>query len=341
MTAFRIDQIFVGNVFDVLPRLPCRNFQTALFSPPYFNLRDYGVSGQLGLESNHDCLGWANGKECGKCYTCRLIRVGDDLWHVLRDDGTVWINIGDSYSTGRIGRQDANRVVYGRPLFKKVKDTRCRTTKGVARKNLLLMPARIAMAFQSHGWILRADVIWAKPNPIPESVKDRPTRSYEHILLFSKSDKYYYDWRSIAEPVKKAAGNAPADLARAMSYGRRLRPSKTEASREIGSDTPQARNVRDVWIIPTAPYNRGHIAVSPLEIAERCILAGSRIGDVVLDPFCGTGTTCAAALGLGRHYVGIELNPAYVQLAKERISGIQPPLPMITVDSVSFIRGKR
>jgi DNA modification methylase len=240
-------------------------------SPPYWSLRDYGIDGQLGLEhSVHEFID-------------ALAGLFDDVRRVLSDDGTLWLNIGDSYTSGNRGRRAPDRKNVARAM-----STRPPTPDGLKPKDLIGVPWRLAFALQERGWYLRSDLVWNKPNAQPESVADRPTRSHEYLFLLSKNERYRYD----------------VDAVRG----------------------PNARRLRSVWDLNTQPSREasGHFATFPESLAERCILIGSRPGDLVLDPFLGSGTTAVTAARLDRRFVGCELNPEYVEMARRRleISGV-------------------
>ncbi|MGO8671521.1 MAG: DNA-methyltransferase [Capsulimonadaceae bacterium] len=241
-------------------------FQSCVTSPPYWSLRNYDIEGQIGLEASVDE------------YIRRLVTVFEEVRRVLRDDGTLWLNIGDSYTSGgRTWRAPDKK----NPV--RAMDQRPATPDGLKPKDLIGVPWRLAMALQAAGWYLRADIIWNKPNCQPESVKDRPTRSHEYVFLFSKCERYMYD----------------PDAVRG----------------------PNNRNVRTVWDINTLPYADAHFATFPPALVEPCLALGSREGDVVLDPFIGSGTLGQVALQMNRRFVGIELNPDYVEIAKRRLGG--------------------
>ncbi|MGB7098417.1 MAG: site-specific DNA-methyltransferase [Xanthobacteraceae bacterium] len=239
---------------------------------------------------------------------------------VLRDDGTLWLNLGDSYSAGGRGgggKQDTNMGSIGLGPWK---------VKGYAQKQLLGIPWRVALALQADGWYLRSDIIWAKPNVMPESVSDRPTKAHEYLFLFAKSPTYYYDADAIREPL------AAASIARAKYSWRSEKANASVKGRTTGIPVeemagrfanPKGRNKRTVWSVTTSVSRMKHMAMFPEKLIEPCILAGAPLNALVLDPFLGSGTTAAVAKRLGRHYVGIELNPAYVRLARERLSRVQ------------------
>ena len=300
----------IGNVLDVLPTLAAGRFRCCVTSPPYWGLRDYGHADQLGLE--------ATPAE----YVERMVRVFREVRRVLADDGTCWINIGDSYAAGgdrQIGRRDADRDTpggrggsfRGGPLsYTKQRDS-------LKPKDLVGIPWRLAFALQDDGWYLRSDIIWSKPNPMPESVTDRPTKAHEYVFLLSKSARYFYDAAAIAEDAV-ATANRGGSLARvgddAFIAG--------EAHRGAPWVPTGSRNARTVWTIASQPYDGAHFATMPPALAERCVLAGSAIGDEVLDPFLGSGTTGQVAEALGRRWFGVELQPDYEPLIKARTAQV-------------------
>jgi DNA modification methylase len=280
--------------------------QTVVTSPPYFGLRDYGIAGQIGLEPSP------------ADYIAQLVAVFREVRRVLTDDGTVWLNLGDSYNGGGRagsdkalnGKQGSNRgslAMIGRPFIE----------QGLAQKQLLGIPWRAALALQADGWYLRSDIIWHKPNPMPESVTDRPTKSHEYLFLLTKSSSYYYDADAIREPHVRLweatnGGNmSPDGFHKANGHIR---------TRGHNYPMPHAKgaNKRSVWTVATMPYAGAHFATMPEALVEPCVLAGSRFGDVVFDPFSGSGTVLAVAERLGRRAVGTDLNPAYHALAKKR-----------------------
>jgi DNA modification methylase len=330
-------RLLVGDVRDKLAEIPDGSVQTCVSSPPYWGLRDYGVDGQIGLETTPDAFLEA------------IVAVYRGVWRVLRDDGTCWVNLGDTYLAQQGHGFNGQKRLDAANLNVKVK-----RPEGVKPKDLVGIPWMVAFALRADGWYLRSDIIWAKPNPMPESVTDRPTKAHEYIFLLSKSARYYYDADAIKNPPSAAmlqeveqgySGQATKDyggtgaqnpsdvkariIARARDkqrgHGRRHAgfndrwdAMPKEAQMALGS------NARTVWSIATQPYPDAHFATFPEAIPEKCILAGSRAGDVVLDPFTGSGTTGAVALRLGRQFVGIELNPTYAELARKRIGGAVP-----------------
>lgn len=282
---------------------------TCVTSPPYYGLRDYGHEGQIGLE------------ETPEEYIKAMVEVFRCVWDVLEDDGTLWLNLGDSYGamggntytgfnerwsgTGGAGsKQDAT--------LSGVTDRKIST--GIKAKNLLGIPWRVALALQADGWILRQDIIWHKPNPMPESVQDRCTKAHEYIFLMSKSQKYYYDAEAIKEPVKQDWGTRDRTDGKYHNEGSGLQPhSGLEKSYEMA-------NKRSVWTVTTKPYAGAHFAVFPSDLIEPCILAGAPVSGIVLDPFMGSGTTAQVAQNFGRQYLGCELNPEYKPLQDKRLA---------------------
>lgn len=309
-----LDTILCGDSLQILKKLPDNSVQCCITSPPYYALRDYGIDGQIGRVDTPEK------------YIKRLTAVFREVRRVLRLDGTCWLNVGDTYcGKGNQGEFTDPKYPNGRTgqaiaLNHKV--------EGCKAKDLIGIPWMLAFSLRADGWYLRSDIIWMKNNPMPESVKDRPTRCYEHVFLLSKSRRYFYDWESVAEPV---AASTPDRMRHRYSdshkYGTDIpgqRHQTINSSRPCGyaeSEIPQVRNRRDVWLINTVPYKGGHFAAFPPKLAETCILAGCPEGGLVLDPFFGSGTTGLAAKRLNRHYIGIELNPLYCEMAKERMGG--------------------
>ena len=297
-------RILVGDNRELLRTLPEKSIQTCVTSPPYFGLRDYGVEGQLGLEATPDE------------FCAALVAVFREVRRVLKDDGTVWLNLGDSYSTeSKWGGSTGGKAAAG--LHGKGGGGREKARHGVPDKNLLGIPWRVAFALQADGWYLRQDIIWHKPNPMPESVRDRCTKAHEYIFLLSKSPKYFFDSEAMKEDAVTPAGTkgAKGSASRKAEKGVNARPP--EYALYDGT-----RNRRSVWTVQTRPYKGAHFATFPPDLIRPCILAGSRSGDTVLDPFGGSGTTGQVALEEGRRAVLTELNPAYADLARERISKI-------------------
>lgn len=291
-----------GDCLQQLKTLPDASVQCCVTSPPYWGLRDYGVDGQIGLESTPDA------------YVQKMVAVFREVRRVLKDDGTCWLNLGDTFSTGSGGsdtesaKQQSNRgtQIESRAAF-----------KGLPPKNLVGIPWRVAFALQSDGWYLRSDIIWHKPNPMPESVTDRPTKSHEYIFLLTKSERYFYDHEAIAEQSVYPGDNRSLRIDTRKAIDPMCMDGGSRA--RTGNPTAETRNKRTVWTIATQPYPEAHFATFPPKLIEPCILAGSRPGDVVLDPFAGSGTTLYVAKELGRQFIGIELNPAYVKLIDKRL----------------------
>lgn len=280
--------------------------QMCVTSPPYFGLRDYGHEGQIGLEQTPEQ------------YIAAMVEVFRCVRDVLTDDGTLWLNIGDTYCTVPHGPKGANaadpkyanegaRVRHGNGL-------RFAALPGIKHKDLIGIPWMLAFALRADGWYLRQDIIWHKPNPMPESVRDRCTKAHEYLFLLSKSERYYFDSDAMKEP---------------SVYANCGRPSKVKGDfKAKGEPLPgqlpfravtETRNRRSVWTVATRPYKGAHFATFPPALIEPCILAGSRPGDIVLDPFMGSGTTAQVALQHGRQYLGCELNPEYQPLIEERV----------------------
>lgn len=295
--------LLLGDALDVLQGMPDGAVDCIVTSPPYFGLRDYGTPGQYGLE------------ETPVAYVEQMRGVFAEARRVLADEGTLWLNLGDSYayppgSAGRQGNgQRADRTFTVEGL---------RGTRAVRSKNLLMIPARVALALQDDGWTLRNDIIWSKPNAMPESVRDRLSNRHEHLFLFVKQPAYHFDLDAVRE---RYTGD------RAASRRAHTTANKSNtATGAWGIDKVDAkgRNPGDVWEIATRPYPAAHFATMPIDIPIRCIKAGCKPGGLVLDPFSGSGTTGAAARQLGRRYIGIDLNSEYHDLARDRIP--QPSL---------------
>jgi DNA modification methylase len=300
-----IDTIFTGDALNILNSLPGETVQTCVTSPPYFGLRDYGVKGQMGLEDTPEA------------YVQKMVQLFREIRRLLRTDGTLWLNLGDSYAGSGKGACGDGIVRLGHKS-KKQKTSNgthqgifAKPHTGLKPKDLIGIPWRVAFALQTDGWYLRQDIIWHKPNPMPESVTDRCTKGHEYIFLLSKSPKYYFDHEAIKYPSKN-----PTDDRGARGNRKRFPTALISGIRASGV-YPMA-NKRSVWTVNTKPYKGAHFATFPPDLIEPCILAGAPKNGVVLDPFVGSGTTAAVAKKFGRHYVGIELNPVYVRLARER-----------------------
>jgi DNA modification methylase len=315
--------IIQGDAFEVLRSLPAEHVQCVVTSTPYYGLRDYGVEGQIGLE------------ETPAAYVAKLVEVFREVRRVLRSDGVAWVNLGDSYaSSGKSGTisDTSNLSRHGAHGYNPKMDNqvfgRASTPPGMKSKNLLGIPWRVAFALQDDGWILRSDVIWHKTNAMPESVTDRPTSAHEHVFLLAKSERYYYDAEAIREGKQDRHYPTWEERKAAGEPIRRGDPGQSgHVTHFAGLGAhPAGRNKRNVWTIASQPYSEAHFATMPPKLVEPCILAGSRPGDIVLDPFMGAGTVALVALQHHRDYLGIELNPAYVELARDRIATVQPHL---------------
>lgn len=290
-------------------------FDTCITSPPYYGLRNYGVAGQIGLE------------ETPEEYVQRLVVVFREVRRVLKDDGTLWLNIGDSYATGTKAKRQQSKnpgVGANRPEAQNGVP-RIGTPKGCKTKDLIGIPWLLAFALREDGWYLRQDIIWNKVNAMPESVKDRCVKSHEYIFLLSKSQKYYFDEMAMKEPAKYDGRKATANRG-SEKYKNCEIPGKDihgfaagEHERWQWIDGEPMRNRRSVWSIPTSQFKGAHFATFPPNLIRPCILAGSRKGGAVLDPFSGSGTTAYVAVQEGRNATGIELNPEYVELSKKTI----------------------
>jgi len=364
------NRILQGNVTDKLKELETGTVQCVVTSPPYWGLRDYGTAAWEGGDENCDHssakeksrydyknIGIQSGSKgtdaprwkakCPDCgavkidnqlgleetpeeYVEKMVKVFREIKRVLKKDGTVWLNLGDSYSSG--GRTSTtNQSLRGN---KNYGVTRPKPNKEIKPKDLIGIPWRVAFALQADGWYLRQDIIWHKPAPMPESVTDRCTKAHEYIFLLSKSAKYYYDNDAIAE--RATCGESrPDGIARDRmldydSKEKKLRPSKKRGEfggkwkdmkgQEAFRAVRETRNRRSVWTINTQPYREAHFAVFPQKLPELCIKAGSREGDIILDPFFGSGTTGYVAQKLGRRWIGIELNEEYIKIANKRFA---------------------
>lgn len=293
----------IGNVLNVLPTLAARRFRCCVTSPPYWGLRDYGHPDQLGLEPTPEL------------YVERMVAVFREVRRTLTDDGTLWLNVGDSYAGARGGAQGAGGQMADRSVAK----SRCRevgitrVADGCKPKDLVGIPWMLAFALRADGWFLRADIIWAKPNPMPESVTDRPTKAHEYVFLLSKSARYFYDADAIEE--RATVGNHPRTI---LDNATKATPPGTPPHTGLRTADGETRNARSVWTIASQPFAGAHFATMPPALAERCILAGSAIGDEVLDPFLGSGTTGMVAERNGRRWFGVELQPDYEPIIRQR-----------------------
>lgn len=283
-----MSELYCGDAAQVLQSIPRRSVQMCVTSPPYYGLRDYEKDGQIGRESSPEV------------YIANLVKVFDEVYRVLMDDGTLWLNIGDTYAKKAQG--------------------------SVKRKDLIGIPWMLAFALRERGWYLRSDIIWRKTNAMPEGAKDRPSRCYEHIFLFVRSPRYYFDYHALEQPIAEETkaryqrNRSERSKYFASSYGQGL-------EKHLGQVTEERRQVcrgKDVWDIGTNAYRMGeHFAMFPEKLTEPCILAGSREGDTVIDPFFGSGTTGAVAKRLQREYIGIDLNLCYLEKAEMRIASVK------------------
>ena len=338
-----------GDCVEVMRTLPAESVHCIVTSPPYYGLRDYGVAGQIGMENSLSE------------YVAKMVEVFAEARRVLRDDGTLWLNLGDSYagswgaqSREHAGKHRANISAISANQIIAAQRRQSRTGSipsgsGLKPKDLMGIPWRVAFALQADGWYLRSDIIWAKPNPMPESIRDRPTKAHEYLFLLAKSERYYYDVDAAAEPRSSANGPGVAGWAigegphdaivhnrdkgdaktfRGGQYtnGAKFNNSHATERDSIGNKpaTIDKRNRRTVWTIPTHSFSEAHFATFPPALVEPCISAGCPVGGTVLDPFGGAGTTGLVADRLQRDAVLIELNLEYVEMARRRLSGDAP-----------------
>ncbi len=302
--------ILVGDVLDRISDIPNGSVQCCVTSPPYWGLRDYGNEGQLGLESTPEA------------YVENMVAVFREVRRVLADDGVCWLNLGDSYngSGGAGGDYSPGGLKEGQPKYPG------RKVASLKPKDLVGIPWRVAFALQADGWWLRQDIIWHKPNPMPESVTDRCTKAHEYVFMLTKSSRYYFDHEAIREVGAMKAGDSAGSKQRdtrethGLGGGNDgLNKAKQKLADELAEKGYNTRNRRSVWTIATKPFKGAHFAVMPEALCEPPILASSREGDLVLDPFTGSGTVAVVALRHGRNFIGTELNHDYAQIARERI----------------------
>lgn len=318
--------VLQGDCQNILMRIADSTFNCCITSPPYFGLRDYGIAGQAGLE--------ATPAE----YVDKMVIIFREVRRVLRDDGTLWLNLGDSYSHGGCGARNTER--WPKQSRNDHRIVHSKKNSGVKPKDLMGIPWRVAFALQDDGWYLRQDIIWHKTNPMPESVRDRCTKAHEYMFLLSKNQNYYFDADAISEPcspssharlsqdVQKQIGSLRANggtrIHRPMkAVGRKFDPAKGNKNNPSFDAAmaimPEKRNKRSVWTVSTKPFKGAHFATFPADLIEPCVAAGCPAEGYILDPFFGAGTTGVVANAKGRHCVGIELNPAYVELCKTRL----------------------
>jgi len=308
--------ILHGCCIEILKTLEEKSIHSCVTSPPYFGLRDYGVKGQIGLETNPEE------------YVSKILEVFSEVKRVLRDDGTVWLNLGDSYAHNvkehntKSNKQSSNR---GTKEF--LTPHRNFEGLGIKTKDLIGIPWMVAFALRSDGWYLRQDIIWQKLNPMPESVTDRCTKSHEYIFLISKSPKYYFDHEAIREKGVMSKGDSAGSkqkdtrITHGLGGGNSgLNAAKQKLAAELEEKGYNTRNKRSVWIVNTKPFKEAHFATFPIDLIEPCILAGCPENGTVLDPFFGAGTTGIVCIKNKRNYLGIELNPEYVKIAQDRIN---------------------
>ena len=308
----KTEHIYQGNCIEVLKNFTDESIDCVVTSPPYWGLRDYETEEQLGLE------------ETPEEFVANLVKLFSEVKRVLKKEGTVWLNLGDSYFSAPAGNKDGipKQNAYGgredaaKSMFKasQVKGKKLNTLK---QKDLCGIPWRVAFALQADGWYLRQDIIWAKPNPMPESVQDRCTKAHEYIFLLTKSPKYFYDIDAIKEKAvgERWGGNKPMNINNSKDKKNIHNGLTRKRDMEF-----EMRNKRSVWTITTKPYKEAHFATFPIELPTYCIKAGCPEDGVVLDPFFGSGTTGLAAQEQNRHWVGIELNEEYIEIAKKRTS---------------------
>lgn len=316
-------RLILGDCLEVMKTLSDSSVHCCVTSPPYYGLRDYGVDGQLGLEKTPEE------------YVSKMVEVFREVRRVLRDDGTLWLNLGDSYSgSGKGGQSEEKRSENWQPEYA----NKGINYPGLKPKDLIGIPWRVAFALQADGWYLRQDIIWSKPNPMPESVTDRCTKAHEYVFLMAKSQKYYYD----AEAVKEPCASGPSDIRKMQESRQRIDAKhfhsdpgplpaanpRTNIGNKRAVGDPSGRNRRSVWTQSTQPFRGAHFATFPPDLIEPMIKAGCPVGGTVLDPFSGAGTTGLVSVNLGRDYVGIELNSEYMQMAESRIKDAEAQLKL-------------
>lgn len=350
-------RIIVGDAREKLKELPAGSARCCVTSPPYWGLRDYGTArwdggddecdhegntmrtgpaGTAKQASNFGAVSVRSG-DCWKCgarridsqlglertpeeYVAKLVAVFREVRRVLADDGALWLNLGDSYAgsgmTGGTNSKEGSEKRVDRMFHGNRRDT----VPGLKQKDLVGIPWSVAFALRADGWYLRSEIIWAKPNPMPESVTDRPTKAHEQIFLLAKSSGYYYDADAIAEEQTSSGLGGFSNKETLKS----VRLDASHAPSLVNAINDGKRNKRSVWTIATAPFPEAHFATFPPALVEPCILSGSAIGDTVLDPFCGAGTSGLVASRLHRNFVGVELNPKYAEMARLRIEQDAP-----------------
>jgi len=311
---------WIGDALGCLRRIPDTSVNCVVTSPPYWGLRDYGVPGQIGMERTPEE------------YVQRLVEVFREVRRVLRNDGTLWLNLGDSYADGGRGgggafmRERRDGAWHHRAALNGWRSA----PPGLKHKDLAGIPWRVAFALQADGWYLRSDIIWHKPNAMPESVTDRPTRSHEYVFLLTRAEKYQYNAAAISEPVSRGY------MGSSFTNGKTAIHQSNRASEKQRVEKV-SRNIRSVWAIPTEPFAGAHFAVMPTALAEKCILAGCPPGGTVLDPFGGAGTVTVAAMKHNRDSVYVDINPDYAGIALDRC-GFDKPRLMIDCHDFEVIR---
>jgi DNA modification methylase len=305
------NEIYLGDCIQGMSSLPDKSVNTCITSPPYYGLRDYGCDGQIGLE------------ETPESYVQKMVDVFREVKRVLRDDGTLWLNLGDSYAgSGGAGNQ-FGQLNNG---LSKYKQSSMPSAIGLKPKDLIGIPWRVAFALQADGWYLRQDIIWHKPNPMPESVRDRCTKAHEYIFLLSKSERYYYDHEAIKENSIHFGNDKRSGMGNIRYEGKRSIDKTGGSGQHSFVTINESRNRRSVWSVTTKPFKGAHFATYPENLIVPCVLAGCVEGGLVLDPFMGAGTTALVSKKLGRNYVGFELNPEYRKIALNRIESVCGPL---------------
>jgi len=305
--------LYHGDCLEVMQDMPGQSVNCVVTSPPYWGLRDYGVAGQLGLEKTPEE------------YTEKLVAVFREVRRVLRDDGTLFLNLGDSYISNPGDRSKVGGF-QGKASKERIKAESSMSMNkhlaGLKPKNLVGIPWRVAFALQADGWYLRSDIIWSKPNPMPESVTDRPTKAHEYIFLLTKKPKYFYDADAIREPHKEISLNRVKGNWDGNRGDGSIKTSFSNMDIKRMCN-PNGRNRRSVWHIATQSFPEAHFAVYPEKLIEPCVLAGCPKEGVVLDPFNGAGTTGKVAVDNCRKYIGIELNPEYLEISERRLTECQ------------------
>ena len=334
MQKIELNKFLLGDALRILKRMPDNYVDCIVTSPPYWGLRDYGVAGQIGLEDTPEK------------FIKNLVKIFMECYRVLKDTGTMWIVIGDSYNGGKVGRDDQQKF-YDKTYGYKSKvigtATKRQNVEGLKPKDLVGIPWMLAFALRKKGWYLRQEIIWHKPNPMPESVTDRCTKAHESVFLFSKSRQYYYDHKAIMEPCKNPdddlqrisqqqnSNKSSPDLLknglRPRKSGNKERQPASERQVPAGNGGNQASHVpwegemankRDVWTIPTVPFKEAHFATYPADLIVPMIKAGCPEAGIVLDPFSGSGTTMVVSQKLNRNCIAIEINPEYKSLSERR-----------------------